>query len=134
MNTYQRGELAQLCGINRETLRYYETRHLIDAPKRSSSGYRLYTEDHIRKIRFIKNAQKLGFSLKEISELLGLRVRSGKKCESVLKRAKNKKNEVEQKIFGLKQLKRILDDLIRKCEQSDSKAECPILIDLETAP
>jgi len=70
METLTRGKLAKRSGVNIETLRYYEKRKLIDPPRRSEAGYRLYTPADILRIRFIKNAQKLGFTLKEIRELL----------------------------------------------------------------
>ncbi len=75
METLTRGKLAKRSGVNIETLRYYEKRNLIDPPRRSEAGYRLYTPADILRIRFIKNAQKLGFTLKEIRELLKLRIK-----------------------------------------------------------
>ena len=64
------GELAKQCGVNIETLRFYEQRGLLPKPLRSSSNYRLYPHDSVRRVRFIKGAQELGFTLKEIKELL----------------------------------------------------------------
>ncbi|MBI4389563.1 MAG: MerR family transcriptional regulator, partial [Nitrospinae bacterium] len=70
----RRGELAKQCGVNGETLRYYEKRRLLAPPARSSSGYRLYSQDDVSRIRFIKNAQRVGFTLDDIKDLLKLRV------------------------------------------------------------
>ena len=98
----KRGELAKKCGIHIATLRYYEKCRLLNPPPRSQAGYRLYSEMDIAKIHFIKNAQKLGFSLKEISELMKLRILEGKTCDPVLRKAQNKLGEVEQKIKNLK--------------------------------
>ncbi len=73
METMTRSELAKECGVNIESLRYYEKRRLIDPPKRSEVGYRLYSREDAARIRFIQNAKKLGFTLNEIMELLKLR-------------------------------------------------------------
>ena len=129
----KRGELAKKCGIHIATLRYYEKCRLLNPPPRSQAGYRLYSEKDIAKIHFIKNAQKLGFSLKEISELMKLRIREGKTCDPVLRKAQDKLSEVEQKIKNLKSMKKVLKELINKCDKDAPTSECPILesFDLE---
>lgn len=132
METLTRGELAKRSGVNIETLRYYERRKLIDPPRRSESGYRLYTHEDIGRIRFIKNAQKLGFTLNEIYELLRLRIKKSSSCDSVLKKAQIKREEIDLKIKDLKSMKRALDQLIHKCEQSILTEDCPILTSFET--
>ena len=131
MENLTRGELAKKCGVNIETLRYYETRKLMDSPKRSESGYRLYSMEDAVKIRFIKNAQKLGFTLKEIRELMKFRVQKGRGRETVQVRARQKWQEVDDKIKNLKSLQRVLGKLIRQCEQSIPTDECPILASFE---
>src|SRR2546429_2729002 len=73
MNGLTIGEVAERAKVHIETLRYYEQRGLIASPPRSTSNYRLYPEDTVRRVRFIKHAQELGFSLREIKELLSLR-------------------------------------------------------------
>ncbi|HIB43072.1 MAG TPA: MerR family transcriptional regulator [Nitrospina sp.] len=123
----KRGELAKKCGIHIATLRYYEKCRLLNPPPRSKAGYRLYSEKDITKIHFIKNAQKLGFSLKEISELIKLRVREGKTCDPVLKKTQNKLGAVEQKIKNLKSMRKVLKELINKCNKDAPTSECPIL-------
>ena len=123
----KRGELAKKCGIHIATLRYYEKCRLLNPPPRSKAGYRLYSEKDITKIHFIKNAQKLGFSLKEISELIKLRIREGKTCDPVLKKTQNKLGAVEQKIKNLKSMRKVLKELINKCNKDAPTAECPIL-------
>jgi Hg(II)-responsive transcriptional regulator len=132
MNTLTRSELAKRCGVNIETLRYYETRKLIDPPLRSEAGYRLYTPTDILRIRFIKNAQKLGFTLKEIGELLKLRIKKNSCCDSVLEKAEHKRAEIKVKIKDLQSMKRALDQLIHKCEQSIPTKDCPILESFES--
>jgi DNA-binding transcriptional MerR regulator len=131
METLTRGELAKRSRVNIETLRYYEKRNLIDPPRRSEAGYRLYTPADILRIRFIKNAQKLGFTLKEIRELLKLRIKLNSSCDSVLKKAEYKRTEIMVKIKDLQSMKRALGQLIHKCEQSIPTDDCPILSSFE---
>jgi len=132
METLTRGKLAKRSGVNIETLRYYEKRNLINPPRRSEAGYRLYTPADILRIRFIKNAQKLGFTLKEIRELLKLRIKINTSCDSVLKKAEHKRAEIMVKIKDLKSMKRALDQLIHKCEESIPTKDCPILESIES--
>ena len=132
METLTRGELAKRSRVNIETLRYYEKRNLIDPPRRSEAGYRLYTPADILRIRFIKNAQKLGFTLKEIRELLKLRIKINSSCDSVLKKAEHKRAEIMVKIKDLQSMTRTLDQLIHKCEQSIPTEDCPILESFES--
>ena len=132
MKTMTRGELAKECGVNIESLRYYEKRRLIDPPMRSEIGYRLYSKEDAARIRFIRNAQKLGFTLNEILELLKLRVNKNESCESVLGKAQKKLNEVEQKIKGLKSIKKVLKQLIHQCKESTPTSDCPILGSFES--
>ena len=132
MNTMTRGELAKECGVNIEALRYYEKRRLIDPPKRSEVGYRLYSKEDAARIHFIRNAKKLGFTLNEIMELLKLRVNKNESCESVLGKAQKKLNEVAQKIKGLKSMKKVLKQLIHQCKESTPTSDCPILGSFES--
>lgn len=127
-----RSELAKECGVNIEALRYYEKRRLIDPPKRSEIGYRLYSKEDAIKICFIRNAQKLGFTLKEIMELLKLRIKKTESCESVLEKTQKKLDEVEQKIKGLKSMKKVLKQMIHRCEESTLTSDCPILCSFES--
>jgi len=131
MGYLKRGELARRCGVNIEAVRYYENRRLLDPPLRSEKGYRLYTGADAVRIRFIKNAQKLGFTLDEIVELLKLRVRKGKACGPVLKKAQSKLDEVEEKIRDLKSMRKILSKLIEKCRKNSATSDCPILESFE---
>ena len=132
MKTMTRGELAKKCGINIESLRYYERIRLIEPPPRSEVGYRLYSDDDAAKIGFIRNAQKLGFTLNEISELLKLRVHKNVNCESVMNKAQKKLGEVEAKIQGLKGMKKVLKQLIKRCEEATPTSDCPILSSFES--
>src|SRR5581483_4538312 len=84
------GALAKAVGVNIGTIRYYERRKLLPAPDRRPSGYRVYGDECLRRLRFIRNAQSLGFTLREIAELLTLRVSSSARSEAVLARAQAK--------------------------------------------
>ena len=130
MPSLTRSQIAQECGINGETLRYYENRGLIQPPPRSPAGYRLYSKDYVTRINFIQNAQKLGFTLKEIKELLKLRVDQTDQCEKAMARARDKLQEVERKMAGLKALRKALQTLIRQCETRTPSEECPVLASL----
>src|SRR5438093_1082215 len=98
MEALTRGELAQQGRVNSETIRYYERRGLLPKPPRTPSGYRVFSSDAVRRVRFIKRAQGLGFSLKEIKALLALRVDPCSSCGDVRKRAEAKIGEIEAKV------------------------------------
>jgi Hg(II)-responsive transcriptional regulator len=132
MVTMTRGELAKECGVNIESLRYYEKRRLINPPKRSEVGYRLYSREDAARIRFIQNAKKLGFTLNEIMELLKLRVKKNENCESVLAKTQIKLDEVDQKIKGLKSMKKVLQQMIHQCQEATLTSDCPILCSFES--
>jgi MerR family copper efflux transcriptional regulator len=121
------GQLARKAQVNVETIRYYERRGLIPEPPRRQSGYRQYSEDAVSRIQFIKRAKELGFSLKEISELLSLRVDPDTTCGDVKKRAEVKIAEVEEKIRALQRIKKALTKLVVLCRGSGPTSECPIM-------
>ncbi len=121
------GQLANKAGVNIDTIRYYEKQGLIPKPSRRESGYRQYSEDSVKRILFIKRAKELGFSLKEISELLSLRLDSRTKCGDVKKRADIKIAEIGEKIQTLQRMKAALIKLVKACEENKQAGECPIL-------
>lgn len=125
------GEVAKTAGVKVETVRYYERQELIPPPPRRESGYRAYPEETVKRIRFIKRAQELGFSLKEIAELLSLRVGPGTACADVRKRAVAKIAEIERKMETLRRIKEVLAGLAAACEGRGPASECPILESLE---
>lgn len=127
MKTLTRGELAKRCDVNFETVRYYEQQGLIPKPSRSASNYRLYGEDTVQRIHFIKRAQELGFTLNEIKELLSLRARPRAKCADVLERAEAKIQNIDEKIRTLKAMRRALVKLKGECQGSMPISACPIL-------
>ncbi|MBI5212239.1 MAG: MerR family transcriptional regulator [Nitrospirae bacterium] len=121
------GQIAKKVGVNIDTIRYYEKQGLIPKPSRRESGYRQYSEDSVKRILFIKRAKKLGFSLKEISELLSLRLGSSTTCGDVKKRADIKIAEIGGKIQTLQRMKAALAKLVKACEENKQAGECPIL-------
>ena len=125
------GKLAQLGGVNLETVRYYEREGLLPKPPRTTAGYRIFPRDAARRLRFIKRAQELGFSLIEIRELLSLRTKSGTRHVEVRSRAHAKIVDIDQKIRTLQRMKSALRTLAERCEACASSAACPILDSLE---
>lgn len=125
------GQVAAAGEVNIETIRYYERRGLFPAARRTPSGYRQYTEDAEARLRFIKRAQELGFSLKEIQELLALRVRHAAACDTVERRTRQKIDLVQRKIRDLERIARTLERLAAACAARSPTDECPILEALE---
>ena len=125
------GQLAKQISVNIQTVRYYERRKLLVPLTRKPSGYRLYGDEALRRMRFIKNAQELGFTLKEIAELLNLRVSSSARCGDVKRKTQIKLAGVEEKIRDLKALGRALRSLIGACQAGQPTDRCPILKSLE---
>jgi len=121
------GKLAKKAEVNVETVRYYERRGLIPKPPRPRSGYRQYSQDIVARIRFIKRAKEMGFSLKEISELLSLRVDPNTTCGDVKRRAEIKIADIEGKIRSLQSIKRALSKLVALCSGQGPTSECPIM-------
>ena len=125
------GRLAKAVGVNVQTVRYYERLHLLGPTTRASSGYRLYGPEEEQRLRFIKNAQALGFTLREITELLNLRVSSRARCSDVQRKAEEKLQSVKAKVQALRALAQALESLIRDCRRGQPTDRCPILKRLE---
>jgi MerR family copper efflux transcriptional regulator len=121
------GKVAQLAEVGVETVRFYEREGLINKPSRRESGYRQYPEGTAQRIRFIKRAKGLGFTLKEIKDLLALRIEPETTCEDIRRRAEAKIGDIEEKIRTLEKIKRSLVKLIRTCSGRGSVIHCPIL-------
>ena len=125
------GQLAKTTGVNIQTVRYYERLWLLEPCDRKPSGYRLYDGESLKRLRFIKNAQALGFTLREIAELLNLRVTSTARCGDVQRKAQAKLLQVVAKVRDLRTLARALKGLIRTCRAGQPTEQCPILTSLE---
>jgi MerR family mercuric resistance operon transcriptional regulator len=125
--------LAQAGGVTRETIRFYEQRGLLAAPPRSAAGYRLYPADARPRLRFIRSAQALGFSLEEIAELLALRAGPGNTCAAVKARAEAKIADIERKIAALAAMRTALTEIAAACDGGTTSAsECPILATIQS--
>ena len=125
------GQLAKTAGVNVQTVRYYERRKLLLPTSRMPSGYRLYSDEAPRRLRFIRNAQALGFTLREIAELLNLRVSSATRCGDVKRKARAKLAVVEERGRDLKALASALRSLIEACQAGQPTNRCPILKGIE---
>ena len=126
-----RGQLAKKTGVNPETIRYYEKVGLLPEAIRTKSGYRLFSEEDVKRIKFIKKAKELGFTLKEIKELLQLRFETRGECKEVKKLAEEKLIDIQKRIEDLEKIKSTLKDLIEKCPEKGSILECPIISSIE---
>lgn len=125
------GALAEAAGVGRQTIRFYERRGLIPDPPRSPAGYRQYPEATVGRLRFIRRAQELGFTLAEIGELLDLRIDEVSACGAVQARAREKLRTVEEKIADLQRIGGSLERLVAQCDARRPTSDCPILEELE---
>lgn len=122
------GKLAARTELSTNTLRFYEREGLLAPGSKSPSGYRLYDDSAVARVRFIKHAQQCGFTLAEINELLTLRSRASACCNDVRTLAVEKKLQLEAKIRSMKVMSQALDLLIEDCpDQGRPVADCPIL-------
>ena len=122
------GKAARQAGVGVETIRFYERRGLIEQPpKPDSAGFRLYSIDTVRRIQFIRQAQQIGFSLREIQELLSLEADSSAECGEVRAKAMAKVEEVDRKIADLKQIRAALEEVIAACPGRGELKACTIL-------
>jgi len=121
------GELARAADVGVETIRYYERRGLLAQPPRRASGYRQYPWRAVRRVRFIRRAQALGFTLKEIEELLALRVDDERSCADVRALARAKLEDIERRVAELQEMGRALARVARRCRGRGPTSECPIL-------
>ena len=126
------GEVADRGGVNLQTIRYYEREGLLPQPPRLPSGYRVYAEPTVRRLRFIKRAQELGFTLAEIRDLLALRIDHDRDRSEVRAIAEAKVADIEQKIRTLSAMKEALVRLTEHCSGHGPASECPILESLDS--
>lgn len=122
------GKAARNAGVGVETIRFYERKGLIDRPRTPPrAGFRVYPRETIRRIRFIRQAQAIGFSLQEINELLSLRADPAADCSDVRERASVKLDEVNRKITRLEDIRDALQDLIEACPGRGALRVCSIM-------
>lgn len=121
------GQLAKKAGVKVETVRYYERQGLVPEPPRAPSRYRQYSLEAVQRIKFIKRAQGLGFTLKEIGFLLNLTSGQGADCGDVRAFAKAKIAEIDDKLIHLRRMREVLCDLAQRCAGEGALSQCPII-------
>jgi MerR family mercuric resistance operon transcriptional regulator len=119
------GGVAGAAGVGIETVRYYERRGLVPRPERASGAYRRYRTDHVNRIRFIRRAQALGFSLEEIETLLQLE--DGTDRASIRRIAASRLEETRRRLADLRRIERVLTHLLHECEVHSKAPRCPII-------
>lgn len=127
MKTFTIGQIAREAGVGVETVRFYERQGLIAAPSRRASGYRQFDEAVVDRLRFIREAKALGFTLNEIKELLSLKLDPSTTCTDVKKRAEAKITDIEAKLDSLIRMKQALVKLTKSCSGRGTTSDCPIL-------
>lgn len=125
-------ELAKQGGINQESIRFYEKEGLLPKPPRTAGGYRVFSTDDVRRVRFIKRAQEIGFSLREIKELLALSSEPDTNCGDVRERAEAKLSDIDRKLADLKRIRKALARLTAECGGRGTIDGCPILESLNS--
>lgn len=124
-------QVAEQAGVNTQTLRYYERRGLLPDPGRTSTGYRTYTPDAVRVVRFIKRGQELGFTLDEIEVLLDLAEGGPDSCDAAQQLAAEKITQLDGKIASLMAMRDSLDRLHGTCTRPRADRDCPLLHSLD---
>lgn len=119
------GRVAEAAGVNVETIRFYQRRKLLDEPIKPLGGVRRYSGEMVSRVRFIKRAQQLGFTLDEVQNLLTLE--DGQSCKKTHDLAVKKLAVVETRIADLNRMRRMLRTLIGQCETGSGKVACPII-------
>lgn len=127
MTVLRVGAVATQACVNVQTIHYYERRGLLPRPLRTEANYRAYPADAVLRVRFIRRAQELGFTLEEIKELLSLRAAPLTPCADVRERAATKVRDIDDKMRTLQAMRIALTKLIRECSGRGSVSECPIL-------
>ena len=125
------GELIVKAGVKAETVRFYERNGLLPQPVREPSGYRFYDDDSLKRLRFIRGAQELGFTLRQVRELMEMRVGPGCTCGDVKGRIEEQLLEVNSKLRDLQNMKRAMQTLIEHCEEDRLVGDCPIVTELD---
>ena len=122
------GQIAARAGVHKETIRYYQSLGLVDEPARRLGSVRRYGDAAIARLRFIKRAQQLGFSLDEVKKLLLLE--DGQNCSETRKLAEQKLGVIKDRIADLNRMRRLLQGLIKDCERGGRPRRCPIIATL----
>lgn len=122
------GTFAKAAGVNVETIRFYQRRGLLSEPDKPYGGIRRYDETDVARVGFVKSAQRLGFSLDEIAELL--RLEDGTHCSEASVLAEHKLKDVRGKLADLKRMERTLSQLVHACHSQPGHVSCPLIVAL----
>lgn len=125
------GALAEAAGVNVETIRFYQRKSLLPTPERPYGGIRRYRYADAARVRFIKAAQRIGFTLDEIAQLLQLE--DGTKCAQAREIAAHKLADVRQRMGDLRRIEAALAELVDRCAASRGKVACPLIASLQEA-
>jgi MerR family mercuric resistance operon transcriptional regulator len=125
------GLLAKAAGVSVETIRFYQRRGLLPEPERPFGGIRRYGEAEVTRVRFVKSAQRLGFTLDEVSQLL--RLEDGTHCEEARSLAENKLKDVREKLADLARMDAVLSELVCACHARAGNVSCPLIASLQGA-
>lgn len=128
------GQLAKQAGVGVETIRFYEREGLLDEPARRASGYRQYAEGAVERVKFLRRAQRLGFTLKDARDLLDLKHDPSADRAEVREKATRKVADTEQKIRDLEAMREDLSLLIAECHGAGPAAHCPIIEAISSTP
>lgn len=123
------GAFAQVAGVNIETIRFYQRKHLLSEPDKPQGSIRRYGREDVNRVRFVKSAQRLGFSLQEIAELL--RLEDGTHCHEASTLAEHKLVDVRAKLADLARMEAVLSHLLGACRASQGKVSCPLIASLQ---
>jgi len=118
------GKLATAAEVNVETIRYYQRLGLLSEPAKPAAGYRSYPQAYVARIRFIKRAQGVGFTLKEIAQLFSL---GNHQCDDIQNVAKHKRQEIDHQVKVLLEMAGVLDQLIKRCDESRHTDHCALI-------
>ena len=123
------GALAKAAGVGVETIRYYQRRGILATPSKPLGGHRQYSESTLKHLAFVRRAQQMGFSLEEITVLLGMR--DGSRCAEGRAHAQSKLEELGKRVEELNRMRRQLQSIVRACDANKRKAPCPLIRALE---
>ena len=125
------GALAEAAGVNVETLRFYQRKGLMPEPEKPYGSIRRYGDADLARVRFIKSAQRLGFSLDEVGDLLKLE--DGTRCGEARQLAEHKLADVRRKLSDLQRIESVLSDLVARCSAVRGRVNCPLIASLQEA-
>lgn len=124
---YTISQLARQAGIPTTTLRYYERIGLIEPEDRSAGNYRLYSDESLRKVRFVRAAQSIGFTLDDIKQLLAAETGSLPRCGQVRELIEHRLSDVEQRLQDLRHVQKVLKAALKRCRQRKPSECCPVV-------